>query len=264
MKKVFLALVLMLFVFGAFGVEVVKHDIVVTMSEDGSGNIEEEYWIRTSSEQGKALLNTTVESNEMDDWKEIGIQKTLKVPVEEMRIIPEVSESDIAIVVLQYRTNELVRQVETKGKKAVLALTEKEFRFYNGEKIKLPFSPPTELTVKMPSVLTLAEDVTPPPFKKRSEIIDGKKHDVFVWSYRQPFNAEHFRVSFTREVTIQSQISTEVLVKRTTEWFGTPINLLAVLIILGIAFWYRKQIFSLVSGAFAGEPTAHEEINHSE
>ncbi|MCD6522683.1 MAG: hypothetical protein J7K68_02955 [Candidatus Diapherotrites archaeon] len=262
MRTYLVILCLVLVLSSAFASQITKHDIRITMKEDGSAYIEEEYLLRlTSDERGvfKTIMNK--ESPSIDDWSVFGIKKSIISQTKEENVIPEMTQSDVAVVTLQYTTNKIVKEVEKRGKERLVGITESLFTFYDGKKISLPYDPPTTLVILVPNTLRVSGEITPPPFSTTQQIgSDGKLYTVYEWNYRRPFSSDKFRLLYSEELTIQSQLSPELLLKEFEEKYGNPVYIFAAVIILGILVWYRKQIIGIVTEAFSGEPVFEEEI----
>lgn len=234
---------------------ITSHSITLTLNTEGGAYVQEEYLLRLNNEDLSLVEAGTV------DWPSFGVAKTVTKPSSDANIIPEVTQSDLVIVTLQYSVPEIIDSVERKGKQEVVGVTEKAFSFYDGSVISLPYDPPTELVIRVPSELSIASPVTPPAYSTSVEIdSDGEKYSVFSWNYRHPFSTEKFRVGYETEVSIQSQLSFRAFVEDVRERFGNPVYWLVAVIIVVIAVMYRKEIALLASEAFAGEPVLEEDV----
>lgn len=256
MKRFFLFLLLFS---SAFAVQIVNHDIKITIKEDGPSEVIEEYLLRITLDEEKTEFERLLkESTSFEEWKEFGPEKTINYGHTSLDIFAEFTKSDFAVVTFKYEVTGLVESIEKIGKQEIVGITERSFGFYDGERIELPYDPPTTLSVLVPSTKEIVE-VEPPNFVTTIEIgVDGTQYYRYEWDYRKPFNSDTFRVVYSEKLTLQSQLSIEVIMNDIQRKLGNPINLAAAIIVLAVIIWYRKSISSVLSEAFAGEPTIEE------
>ncbi len=253
MKK---AILLLLIMASAMALTITSHDIDITMRADGSGYVVEDFQVRLG-EGERAEFELALEAGTPGD---IGLVPTIVKEHSDINIIPQTTESDIAVVTFQYNVPEIVDTTETKGKQALVGLTEKAFSFYDGHTMQLPYDPQTTLSVMVPQDILLAGDPLPPTGAPTKELgVDGKQYLKYTWSYRKPFNTAEFRVIYEKEVSIQSQLSPSVILNEFREKYGNPIYIAVAVILLIVVLWYRKEVYIVVQEAFAGEPVIEDD-----
>jgi hypothetical protein len=239
----------------ALAMKITSHEIMIIMHVDKSGYVQERYTVRFDGEDERVEVSDLLKNGAtIADLARYGVKQNILVEISKSTIVPEITQASTGIITLQYNTNVLVQSAEWRGKQEIIGITEKLFSFYDGSRIALPYDPPTDLTIKVPTSIKLAEEITPPPETRKQELADdGTELNVYGWSYRHPFDTNKFRVVYEEERTIQSTLSLETILKQFSERFGNPFYVIAGVIILILAIWYRNQIISVVTESFAGE-----------
>ncbi len=257
MKKL---LVLLLLLGTCMAAQVINHEIRIRLQDDGSAYVEQEYLLRLAPEDKPAFESLVASGAKFSDLAPYGISKAITYPSTDENVVIELTKSDFGVVVLQYTVGKIVEPVEKVGKQELTGITEKAFAFYDGKTISLPYDPPTTLKIAIPSTLRLAREVTPPAYSVTTGFdTSGKRVTYYEWNYKKPFTSSKFRVLYKKEVSLQSQLSLRSLTAEFRKEYGNPIYLIAGAILLGIAFWYRKEISLLITESFGGEPTLEEE-----
>lgn len=259
MNKLWCAVALLLLCSFGLSARIITHEIKITVHEDSSAYVEEEYVLRLDENEKTTLEQMINKELSIDDLRKFGVDKTIVLKTEGENIIPSLTQSSIAFITLQYRVPKITELIESRGRKETLAITEKAFSLYDGNKISLPYDPPTDLKILIPLKLLVSGEVTPPPYSITIVEINGEKYKEYEWNHKRPFQAEKFRVAFEKEVTLKSRLSIEVLLQDIQETFAkNPFYLIATLIVIVIIIWYRKGIVKLVGEAFAGEAVPEE------
>lgn len=260
MKKFFLLILGLLLIFSTgLSVRINEHEIKIVVHEDGSAYVEEEYVIRLNTSEMIELNNTIHSQFSPKDFEKFGITKTIVLKTTNENVIPSLTKSNIAFITLQYTVPKITTVVENKGRKEVLAITEEAFSLYDNNKMVLPYDPPTDLRILVPLKLATSSEITPPPYSITTVEVDDEKYKEYEWNHKRPFQAEKFRVSFEKEVTLGSRLSINVLLQEIGETFSAnPVYLIASVIIIIVIIWYRKGIVKLVSEAFVGEAVPEE------
>ncbi|MCD6414265.1 MAG: hypothetical protein J7L23_01400 [Candidatus Diapherotrites archaeon] len=261
MKKFLMfAIVFLLLCPAAFSAGITQHDIRILVHNDGSAYVEEEYVLKLEQSERDAL-NATIHSEfSLKDFENFGVKKSIKLKTTGDNVVPSMTKSDIAFITLQYTVPEIAEHIGDRGKKEILAITEEAFIFYDGKTISLPYDPPTDLKILLPMSLQASGEVTPPPYSVTIVETNGDKYREYEWNHKRPFQADKFRVTFERDVTLTSRLSIDVLVQELEDTFiANPVYLAAAIIIVVILIWYRKDIVRLLSEAFAGESVPEED-----
>ena len=257
MKRI-MAVLLLLSV--AMAAQVINHDIKISLREDGSAYVEQEYLLRLVSGDKPEFENFIKTDANFRELAPYGIAKAVSYPSSEENIVVELTQSDFGVVILQYIIPEIVEPVEKIGKRELTGITENAFTFYDGVTISLPYDPPTTLLIGIPTTMRLATEVTPPAYSVTTGFdANGHKVTYYEWSYRKPFTSSKFRVLYEKEIPLQSQLSFKSMTEEFRGEIGNPIYILAGLIMLAIIILYRKEIWHLLTESFAGEPLIEEE-----
>jgi hypothetical protein len=258
MKNYLLALLLVISI--ASAAQVINHQVKVTVREDGTARVEEEYLARLQSDDDRTEFSRFAnQKSTIADWAALSLSASIARPRLDEAVVAEQTQSDFAIVTFAYSVPQAVESIEKTGRQELTGVTEKLFTFWNGERIILPYDPPTTLQILVPKTLQVAE-VTPPVYSTTVETgQDGRDYVKYEWNYRRPFNTDRLRVAYSKEVTLQSLLSPETIISDVQKRYGTPAYLLAAAIVIGILAWYRKEIQKLVHEAFSAEPVLEEE-----
>lgn len=257
MKKI---LVLLLLLSTVMAAQVINHEIRINLREDGSAYVEQEHLLRLTGEDRKAFEDLLENGATFDQLAPYQIFKAITHQSMDENVIIEVTQSDFGVVIFQYTVQEMVEPVEKIGKQELTGITQNAFTFFDGTTMSLPYDPPTTLRIGIPITLRLAREVTPPAYSVTTGFDSfGEKVTYYEWSYRKPFTSSKFQVLYEQEIPLQSQLSLRSITNEFREKYGNPVYMIAALIIVVIAFLYRKQISMLLSESFSGEPVLEEE-----
>ncbi|MCK4328120.1 MAG: hypothetical protein KAW41_06695 [Candidatus Diapherotrites archaeon] len=259
MKRV---LALLLIISTCLAAQVIDHEIRIGLHEDGSAYVEQEYFLRLDSGEGKEFEALVKDGASFPDLGAYGISKVITYETTDENVVMELTQSDFGVVVLQYTVPEVVEAVEKVGKQELTGITENAFTFFDGSTISLPYDPPTTLKIGMPITLRLAREVTPPAYSTAPGLdASGQKVTYYEWNYKKPFTSGKFRVLYEKEIPLQSQLSLRSITSEIREKYGNPVYMIAGLILLAMVVWYRKEIGILLSESFMGEPVLEEEFS---
>ena len=254
-------LLLLLLLSASLAAQVIDHEIRIGLHEDGSAYVEQEYLLRVGGDEEKSFESLIRDGASFPDLGQYGISKVITYPSADENVVMELTQSDFAVVVLQYTVPEIVEGVEKIGKQELTGITQNAFSFYNGQTIALPYDPPTTLVISMPNTLRLAREVTPPAYSTSNGLdSSGQKVTYYEWNYKKPFTSSKFEVLYEKEIPLQSQLSLRGITSEIREKYGNPVYLIAGVILLAIGVWYRKEIALLLSESFTGEPVLEEEL----
>jgi len=257
MKRVLALLVLLSTCLAA---QVISHEIRISLHDDGSAYVEQEYLVRLVGTDKAAFTQLLKTKPGFSDLAPYSIAKVIAYPSQDENVVVEMTGSDFGVVTLQYSIPKIVESVEQVGKQQLAGITAQAFTFYDGTTITLPYDPPTTLKIAMPNTLRLAREVTPPAYSV-TEGFDstGQKVTNYEWNYRKPFTTNKFQVLYEKEVPLQSQLSLSAITQEIRDKYGNPVYLLAALILIVIGIWYRSEISMLLTESFGGEITMEEE-----
>jgi len=110
-----------------FSVRITEHDITIVVHEDESAYVEEEYVIRLDQSEIVALNQTIRSEFSLKDFEKFDITKTIVLETTNENVIPSLTQSSIAFITLQYNVPKITELIESRGRKEILAITEKSF-----------------------------------------------------------------------------------------------------------------------------------------
>jgi hypothetical protein len=263
-KKLVCVGILFCLIVSALAASVAEHNIRIVLKEEDKAQVVEEYWLMLPTEQDKNAFNQAMgkEGFTLEDWAGFQVKKTIVLETEKENIIPEKTSSNIGLVKVEYDVPEITETLESiTGRKETYGITENAFSFYDPgtQTISFPQSPETELTILILEEVGEIKELTPEPYTRGIEVIDGKQYNRYTWDYKHPFTASKFRVVFEREVAIQSRLSLENILEEIREKYVHPIYIPVIIILMAMMYWYRKELGMLLGEAFTGEAVIHEE-----
>jgi hypothetical protein len=249
----------------ASALEIQSHYVEITADKEGAGSVREEYNIVFDDveTEGKAFNETSTDS--VGEWAQFGIYKSILVDSGRIDIIPTLTKSSFARVTLTYSSPQLARPLNATGVAQpveLIGLTEREFRFFNGEKFALPFKPSTTITANLPKDVNVRRELMISPDSEYTKSGEGVEYRVFTW--KNPFESREFRLIYEKETSISNVFSAENIVKEVEERLGNPIYFVGALILIILVFLYRKELSLLVTEAFVTETKVIEEIKEEE
>lgn len=235
-------------------VDKVTHDVVITIMEDDTALVEEDFLIRINNETVKETLKTTLqkEAFNISELRPFGITPTIQLKSTQEEAINELTRSSTGRVMIRYRV-ELPEIQEEKGRKEIMAIRGEKFSFYKNGNFQLPYEPSTKLKIRIPTKYPIYE-TEPEPYQNNTYKEGGIVYQEIVWSDMRPITTKDFHVYYEKEMSITSTLSFETLQKELTEYFENPVYLIVFLIVIVILIWYRNAIGFMIKEAFAGEP----------
>ncbi len=257
-------LVLLVLLSTCLAAQIINHEITIALHEDGSAYVQQEYLLRLADQDKQTFDSLIKNGAEFPELTPYGINKVITYSSTDENVVIELTQSDFGVVTLQYTVPEIVEFIEQIGRQELAGITQNAFTYFDGSIISLPYDPPTVLIIGMPNTLRLAREVTPPAYSAHPGFDStGQKVTYYEWNYRAPFTASKFQVLYEKEVPLQSQLSLSAITKEFRDKYGSPVYLIAGVILLSIFVLYRKNISILITESFSGEPILEDEAIES-
>jgi hypothetical protein len=248
MRKLALILCLVLLSSVAFARNIESRSITIDIDGKGDGKIVETYTISLetiSNDFGAYDLISVEARNDLAKWQTFlsDIDTALKNP--QNLLITSVKQRNFAELTLQYDVPNLAEISEQKGRFTAYNVGEKKFTFYDASNdiFTIPFK--TTLWIRLDKDYGILETK---PVPSLGPYLENNEVNRYGWS--GPLPTSEFLLRYEVETAIAESLD---IMKVLALFTDTPVYGITTIIIIVLAYIYRKKLWGIVSEGFAGE-----------
>lgn len=245
MKKLVLLFCFVLLISPVLGKELLTHDTVININEQGDAEITERFVLSLNEfESSQFEQLSQLKTMDVSTWNNFYYEiNTYAIgEISSMKIsTTQISGGQFGNEVrFEYEVAGFATKVEEVGRHETYSIDKEKLRFYDDQALKFILPGTTDLTISLPESSETIE-LIPEPWITIGE-------NTFRW-VAGTFTSE-FRVKYQ----IEKDISESFDIGRIVNYFvDNPLYGIVILIIIALTVIYRKQIFGLISESFAGE-----------